>query len=228
MTDRSLATHPTVDPVRDVAVPRRLWQVAGGLGLAHLVLILAGISMSTGAMFEDGRDGVAKYVEGSLTQSVAGGFVELLGFLLLVPVLVFLARALGRTPAGRWAAHSAMVAGGAYVALTFSPGLAAGATAMHAAQSGVPVDTVWVMNNLRIITYVVSLMLLGAHAIGVGIAALGDRFSPRLVGVGGIVTGSVLLASPLLLGAGLQDIPTLVWSVWWVALSVQLIRRKGE
>jgi hypothetical protein len=209
-------------------IPRRLWQVAGGLGIAHLVLIFAGIGLSTSAMFEEGRAGVATYAASGMTRTVAGGFVELLGFVLLIPVLVFLARALGRSPAGRWAAQSALVAGGAYVALTFSPGLAAGATAMHAAHSGVGVDTAWVMNNLRIITYVVSLMLLGAHAIGVGIAALGDRFSPRLVGAGGLVTGAVLLTSPLLLSAGLQDIPTLIWSLWWVGLSVQLLRRKGR
>jgi hypothetical protein len=113
---------------------------------------------------------------------MAGGYVELLGFLLLIPVLVFLARALGLSQIGRGAAQSALVAGGAYVALAFSPGLAAGATPMYAAHGAAGVDTASVMNNLRVITYVVSLMLLGAHAIGIAITALGDRFSPRLVG----------------------------------------------
>lgn len=219
---------PLIDRVTDDHSPRRLWQVAGGLALTHLVLILAGISLSTGAMFEDGRAGVAKYARGSLERSIAGGYIELLGFLALVPVLVFLARAVGHTPTGRWAAQSALVAGGAYVALTFSPGIAAGATAMHGAHNAVSVDTAWLMNNLRVITYVVSLMLLGAHALGVAVAAITDRFSPRWVGAGGLLTGAVLLMSPLLLTVRLQDVPTLVWSVWWVGLAVQLMRRKTQ
>ena len=99
---------------------------------------------------------------------------------------------------------------------------------MHAAQNGVDVDPVWMMNNLRVITYVASLVLLGAHAIGVGVAARADGFSPRLVGAGGLVVGALLLTAPLLLASGLHDVPVLLWSAWWLALSVQLIRRDGR
>ena len=208
--------------------PPAAWKLAGALGIAHVVLILGGISLQAPVLFEEGRAGAGRLVDADLPRSVAGGYVELVGFLLLIPVMVFVARAVGRTAIGRWAAQSALVAGGAYVALTFSPGLAAGATAMHAAQNGVGIDTVWSMNNLRVITYVVSLMLLGAHAIGVGVAARADGFSPRLVGAGGLVAGACLLTAPLLLAAGLHDLATLLWSLWWVGLSVQLMRRSGR
>ena len=84
---------------------------------------------------------------------------------------------------------------------------------MHAAQNGVGVDPAWAMNNLRIMTYVVSLLLLGVHAIGVGLAARADGFSPRLVGAGGLLVGACLLTAPLLLAAGLHDLATLLWSL---------------
>ena len=221
------AAHP---PATTVAEPHPpvAWKVAGALGIAHVVLVLGGISLQTPVLFEEGRAGIGRLVDGDLPRAVAGGYVELVGFLLMIPVMVFVARAVGRSPTGRWAAQTALVAGGAYVALTFSPGLAAGATAMHAAQNGVGADPAWTMNNLRIITYVVSLMLLGAHAIGVGLAARADGFSPRLVGAGGLVVGACLLTAPLLLAAGLHDLATLGWSLWWVTLSAQLMRRSGR
>ena len=97
------------------------WKVAGALGIAHLVLIFGGLAVQTPVLFEDGRAGIARYVDADLPRTVAGGYVELIGFLLLLPVMVFVARAVGRTPTGRWAATTALVAGGTYVAVTFSP-----------------------------------------------------------------------------------------------------------
>lgn len=224
------ATTPTRDTAAEDPVPRRLWRVAGGLALAHVVLLFTGLSLQNAALFQEGRAGIeSSYVDGNLTRSVTGGYIELIGFVLMIPVIVLLARGLGRrTAAGRWAAQTALVGGIGYLVLTFSPGMAAGAVSMHAAQNGVGLDTAWVMNNLRVVTYVVSLMFLGVHAIGVGIAALSDRFSPRLVGIGGLLSGAVLMTAPLLLGVNLQDIPTLVWLLWWVALGVQMIRRNGR
>ena len=68
---------------------------------------------------------------GDLTRTVIGGYVDLMAFLVLIPMLVILARGLGRrTEVGRVAAVSALLAGAGYVILTFSPGLAAGATSM--------------------------------------------------------------------------------------------------
>lgn len=227
LTEPVGATPPTTSPAAEPP-SRGAWKVAGALGIAHLVIVFGGLAVQTPVLFEEGRAGVERYATADLTRTVAGGYVELLGFLLLIPVMVFVARSIGRTPTGRWAAVTALVAGGGYVAMTFSPGLAAGATAMHAVDNGVGLDAAWMMNNLRVITYVMSLALLGAHAIGVGIAARTDHFSPRLVGIGGVLTGALLLAAPLLLPAGLHDVPMLVWSVWWLALSVQLVRRDGR
>jgi UPF0716 family protein affecting phage T7 exclusion len=216
-------------------VTARTWRVVGALGIVHVVLILAALSLQAHALFEDGRGGLDDYANGSLTRTVVGGYADLIGFLALVPVFVVLARGIGRrTELGRVAAMSGLVAGSGYVFLTFSPGLAAGVVSMHGVQQHAAVDAAWLMNNLRVITFVMSLVLLGAHAIALAVAARADARSgseapaPRLLGVGGFVVGAALVACPALLAAGLQDLPVLLWMVWWVAVSVQMVRRNDR
>ena len=230
-------TQKTFTPAADRTAPisARTWRVTGALGLSHVVLILAALALQAHALFEDGRDGLAAYASGSLTVSILGGYLDLIGFLVLVPMLVVLARGIGRrTELGRVAATTGLVAGSGYVVLTFSPGLAAGFVSMHGVQRGAAVDAAWLMNNLRVVTFVMSLVLLGAHAIALAVAARadaragGDGPAPRLLGTGGLVVGVALVACPALLGAGLQDLPVLLWMVWWVAVSVQLLRRNSR
>ena len=220
-------------PRLDVSqTPSRVWRMAGALGLAHVVLILAALALQAHALFEEGRGGIAAYVTGDLTRTVIGGYVDLMAFLVLIPMLVILARGIGRrTEVGRVAAVSALLAGAGYVFLTFSPGLAAGATSMLGARAGADLDATWLMNNLRVVTFVLSLVLLGAHAVGLAVAARADSLEgpgSRLIGVGGFVVGGALLACPILLSVGAQDLPVLLWMGWWVALSVHLLRRAAR
>jgi hypothetical protein len=207
-----------------------LWLAAGGLALAHIVLILAGIAMQDSPLFAEGTAGIQEgYVEGDLVRTMAGGMVETAGFLLLIPALVFLARAIGRrTEVGRWAAQTALLAGVCYVAVTMAVGFPAGAAALYGAQHGLDVDTAFALNNVRIFGYFLSLSLLGAHAIGLALAARADGVMTRWVGWGGLVTGAVLLASVPLAGIGQQDWGTLVWLVWWVGVGVGLLRHRPD
>ena len=224
MTETTFKSKPTASET-----PARLWKAAGALGLAHVVLILTALALQAHALYEDGREGMAAYATGDLARTVVGGYADLTAFLVLIPTLVILARGIGRrTEVGRVAALSALVAGTGYVVLTFSPGLAAGATSMLGAQAGADLDATWLMNNLRVVTYVMSLVLLGAHAVGLAVAARADgpdAPGSRLIGVGGFVVGGTLVACPALLAVGAQDLPVLAWIVWWVAVSVHLLRR---
>ena len=105
-----------------------LARAAGVLGLVHVALLVAGLAISGGgALLEDGAAGVqAAYVDGNLTTILGGWFVESVGFVLLVPVTVFLGRFLGRSSAvGRWSARSGMVLAGVYVAITLAVGFPA-------------------------------------------------------------------------------------------------------
>ncbi len=103
---------------------RALWRAAGGFALAHVVLMLAGIALAESPLFQDGTKGIQEgYVEGNMARTMAGGMVETLAFVLLIPALVFLARAVGRrTEVGRWAAQTALMAGMGYVAVTMAVG----------------------------------------------------------------------------------------------------------
>ena len=164
-------------------IPRRLWQIAGVLGIVHVVLIPVGIALQQSPLFADGASGIREsYVNGDFSRTVTGGMLESFGFLLLIPALVFLARALGRrTEAGGWAAQTGLMCGLAYVAVTFAVGFPAGAAAMYGAQHGLDVDAAFALNNVRIFGYFLSLMLLAGSTLGIALSAIADGVAPTLV-----------------------------------------------
>ena len=207
-----------------------LWRVAGGFAIAHVALIFAGIAIMDSPLFQEGTEGIQDgYVEGNMARTMAGGMIETLGFVLLIPALVFLARALGRsTEVGRWAAQTSLMAGMAYVAVTMAVGFPAGAAALYGAQNGLDLETSFAINNIRIFAYFLSLSLLGAHAIALAVAARQDKVMTRWVGWGGLLTGAVLLASVPAAGIGQQDWGTLVWLVWWIGVAVGLLRHRTD
>lgn len=217
------------EPIADSG-SRTLWRAAGGFAIAHVVFILAGIALQDSPLFQEGTKGIQQgYVEGNLQHTMAGGMLEGVGFVLLIPALVFLARAIGRrTETGRWAAQTALMAGMGYVAVTMAVGFPAGAAALYGAQHDLDLDTAFAINNIRIFSYFLSMFLLGAHAIGLAIAARLDRIMTRWVGWGGLVSGAVLLASVPLTAIGQQDWGTLVWLVWWIGVAVSLLRHQPD
>ena len=77
---------------------------------------------------------------------------------------------------------------------------------------------------MRVFAYLLSLLCLGAYVVCIAVSALADGFSPRFVGGLGLVTGGSLLAAGPLAAFALQDIPTLLYMVWWVGLCVILLR----
>lgn len=227
MTDTT-TTAVTGAPAATHDPQRRLWRFAGWLALTHVVLILVGIGLQNGPRFDEGVEGIRRgYAEGNLARIMTGGIIEGFGFVLLVPVLVFLARVVGRrTEAGRWAAQSGLVAGAGYVVVTMAVGFPAGAAALYGAQHGLDLDAAFAVNNVRIFGYFLSLALLGAHALGLAIAALQDGLMRRWLGVGGLITGTLLFSSVPAAAIGQQDWGTLVWLIWWVGVAVCLLRHR--
>ena len=54
-------------------IPRRLWQIAGVLGIVHVVLIPVGIALQRSPLFEEGTRGIREsYVEGDLSRTLTG------------------------------------------------------------------------------------------------------------------------------------------------------------
>ena len=210
-------------------IPRRLWQIAGVLGIVHVVLIPVGIALQQSPLFGDGTAGIRdSYVEGDFVRTATGWMIESFGFLLFIPALVFLARALGRrTEAGGWAAQTGLMCGLAYVAVTFAVGFPAGAAAMYGAQHGLDLDTAFALNNLRIFGYFLSLLLLAGSTLGIALSALADGVHPRWFGAVGLVAGLGLLVSTPLSLVNAQDWGTLVWMVWFVGVCVLMVRHRS-
>lgn len=210
-------------------IPRPLWRIAGILGIAHVALIPVGLALQQSPLFSDGTPGIQdRYVNGDFARTTTGWLIESFGFLLLIPALVFLARALGRrTEAGRWAGQTGLMCGIAYVGVTFAVGFPAGAAAMYGAQHGLDVDAAFSLNNLRIFAYFLSLMLLAGSTIGIALSAVSDGIYRRWVGGFGVITGLALLASTPLSAVNLQDWGTLVWMIWFTGVCVLLLRHQG-
>jgi hypothetical protein len=203
-----------------------LWRVAGGLAIAHVVLLFAGFSQQRSFSLGDGTAAARQNLaEGSLARSLAGGYVESLAFVLLLPALAFLAHAVGtRTAVGRWAASTSLIAGVCYVAITLATGMAAGAAGLYDAHRGGDLATAVMVTDIRTFAFFLSLLVLGLQALALGVAALSDRFSPRWTGVGGIVVGIVLFAGVAGAGLGLHDYASMIWMVWWIGVAIALIR----
>jgi hypothetical protein len=209
---------------------RIAWKVAAGLGLAHVVLLLVGVSVEQSPALGDPQAEVAKaYVQGSMVRIFTGGYLELLGFALFLVLAAFLYRALGQSSeVSAWAATAAFAAGVAYVAVTVAPGFAAGAAALYGAQHGADLATVTVVNDVRNFAYLLSLPLLALFTGGIGAAVLAGGQLPRWVGWSGLVVAVVLIAFVPGARAGLADIATMLWLVWFVGLAVAMLRRRDE
>jgi hypothetical protein len=203
---------------------------AGALTLTHVVLVVAGVMVQGTPNLREAEAGIQRsYVEGDMTRIFAGGYLEVIAFMCLMPAVIFLGRAVGtRSEGARWAAQSGAAFGVAYVALSVGTGFAPGAAALWGAQNGLDPTTALAVNNVRNFAYYLGLVVLGAQALCVGAAALADRWSPRVVGCGGVLVGALLLVSVPFAGYNAVDPASVMWLVWWCALGVQLLRHRPE
>jgi hypothetical protein len=209
---------------------RTAWRMAGVFAIGHVVLILVGITQQNSLLLgDDAATVTAQYVRGDMARTLAGGYVEALGLLLLLPVIAFLARAVGRrTEAGRWAAQTGFAAGTGYVLLSLAPGLSAGAAAIYHAQRGADVAAVSLVNDVRIFSFFLSLLLLAVHTIAIAIGVLTDRALPAWVGWSAIGTAVLLAVSVPFAAAGMADYATLLWIVWFIALGTVMLRHRPQ
>jgi hypothetical protein len=206
---------------------RTSWRSAGVLALAHVTLMLVAITQQRSPRL--GEDPAAAYAGADLTRVLAAGYLEAVSFLLLVPVVTFLARAVGRrTEAGGWAASTAFAAGVGYIASTLAVGLPAGAAAIYGAEHGADLAMVAVVNDVRNFAFFLSMLLLAVHVAAVGVAMLSDRVLPGWLGWSGIATAAVLVGSVPFAITGAVDYATLLWILWFVGLAAVMIRHRPE
>ena len=223
----SQTTHPT----RIVeSAPRRtavtVARVAGGLALAHVVLMLGAFSLEGVAP----EHGVAPsklldvYGGAPLTRTLLAGYAESLSLFVLVPAVVMLGWLFSRrTTAGRLAAQTFVAFGVATVASALAVGFPAAAAALYAAHHGVDATSMAMVNDIRNYAFLLQVALNAAMALALGLAALWERRSTRWVGWGGVGFGIVgLLVTPFA-----HNVVSMAYLVWWIGLAVVLLRDKS-
>jgi hypothetical protein len=225
---RLVADGTAAERAEAVAAPA-LWRLAGVLAIAHVVLLFAGFSQEKSVVLGDSPATVARtYGSGSLERIFAGGLVEALSFVVLLPALAFIARVIGRrTEGGRWAGQAAFAAGITYVAVTLATGLPAGAAAVYGAHHGIgDPQTLALVNDVRTLAFFLSLVALAGYSICLGLSALADEARARWMGWGGLLIGGLLLV-----GLATEkwtdgaNLASTLWMAWWVGVGVVLIRR---
>jgi hypothetical protein len=197
------------------------WRWAGGLGLAHLLLLLGAFSVEgVGADNATFSNATKVYGAFSTDRVHYGTFAEAMSFVLLVPALVIFARLLGRRETGRVAGQTMVALGAAYVGATFAIGFPPLDAAVAAAHHGADPALVASIDLLRNDGYILQVGLLFALTLALGIAALTERRLTKWAGWGGIGVGALgILATPFA-----HNGANLVWMAWWVGLCVLCLR----
>ena len=200
-----------------------MWRWAGGLALAHVVMVLGAFALE-GVPIAHG-DSPAKvlhtYGDAPMARVFGAGYLESLAFIALVPALVLLARLFGRrTEAARVAAQTFLGLGVAMVAATLAVGFPPGAAAVYAAHHGVDAAVVATVNDVRNFGYLLQVALLAAMTLALGVAALLDRVMVRWVGWAGVVLG----AAGLCLVPFAHNAVSMLWMIWWAGLAVLCLR----
>jgi hypothetical protein len=211
----------TIDP--------RVTRLGAAAGLAAIVLTAAGLALlaAADATFHSTDSAVASYYSGAdVTRTVAGGFLQVLGLLLLLPfVAMVTSRVRGPGVAGVLLAPTARTAASIYVTISLAPGTAAGAAALwhaHARTGDVAILTV--LNDLRSLSYFIALVPFAVFLVTVGMAANATGRLPRWAGWSAIVLGGVLAAGVPAAGTGLTDIVAVLGLLWIPVVAVHLLR----
>jgi hypothetical protein len=201
----------------------RPWRVAGGLCLAHVILLLAGYSqMRVPAYDASSADVVKTYSAVAATRMYAGGYLGILAWLTLLAALTLVARMLrGTTDTSGWFAGLVATAAVTATAVTVVAFVTTGA-AFYGATHGYAPDIVAGVSVISKYADFVAMSALGVCVVAIGGAALASRALPRWIAVASLLVGVVGIAA----GAqqGLLDIGNLVWLAYLVVLSVVLLR----
>jgi hypothetical protein len=192
-------------------------------GLASVVLVFVGLVVG-GRTTPLITDSVAKttnyFSSGPSNGEWIGQGIELLGILLVVPFAAAVAAVVRR--AGGVAADAlgltAFGGGLLYTGLSLSPGVAALMAAWYRAGHGFSGQTAVALNDLRDMTFYLSLAVLAVFVAAAAAAVLRLGIAPRWIGWTGVPIALALVAAPAVPPAALFGL------VWMAVLSVALAR----
>ena len=208
---------------------RRATRAGAALGIAAIVLIVAGFALvaAAEATLRAPADVVADfYADAPLVRMLAGGLLQCAGFVLLLPFAVALTdRLRGSGTTGRLLPATARSAATVYVTLCLAPGMSAGGATLWLAQHGsVDAGVLQALNLLRVFSYFVALLPLAAFLVAVGVSAVVSRRLPRWAGWSAIAIGAPLAATVPVAASNLTNLLAMLGLLWIVPVAVHLLR----
>lgn len=204
----------------------RLWKVAGGLVLAHVVLVFGGFALQKSPLLGDTTKHVtAALVDSSMTKVFTGGYIEYLGFLVFLVAGTLLARLLrGTGEISAWLSSTVAATAVSYTAVTLASGFAAGAAALYNGHHGASLETITTVNDVRNFAFFLSVGLLGVFALAVAGAIQATGILPRWLAYAGYVIGVLNIASVAGVAWDAVNEVNLLWFVWFVTLGAVALR----
>ena len=207
----------------------RTTRIGAGLGIASIALVATGfaIAAATEATIASPESEVAAfYTEAGLARTLAGGLIETLGLLLLLPFAAMLTgRLAGPGLSGDLLAPTARMAATVYVTICLAPGMSAGAAALWLAHHGTTDPAILTaLNDLRALSYFVALAAFAVFLATTGFAASSTRRLPRWAATSAVVLGIALAAGLPFAAQNVPDMIGLLGLAWVVAVAVSLLR----
>ena len=204
---------------------RGLWRIAGILAIAHVVLMLAGLAGGKVATVGSKPGAyIAAYMDGPLTERLAGGCLAGASFLVFLLAATLFARLLrGRSELGNWWASTVAASGAIYVAITLAVALP-GAAAVYDGHHGASVGIVTALSDLHYFATFASMAVLGVFTVALAAAAQVSGVLSRWVVYPGYAVGALCLAAAPGAGVGLVDDAMLVWMIWFIVTGIAALR----
>lgn len=209
---------------------RGLWRLAGILAIAHVVLMLAGLSLQKVATVGAAPSAfITAYVESPLAKALAGACVTGVSFLVFLLAATLLARLVrGETEVGRWWASMAAVSGVVYAAIMLAVALPGVAAAVYVGHHGAPLTLVTGLSDLHYFATFASMGALGTFTIALAAAAQVSGALPRWIAYSGYAVGALCLAAVPGAGTSIFDYATLVWVAWFIATGIIALRSSSR
>lgn len=203
-----------------------LWVVAGVLAITHVALMLGSFALQRVAPLGASSAVVVNdHVAWSMTKGMGGGYLTAVSFLVFMVEASLLSTLLrGTTDQSRWCASTLVGSGVLYVAATFV-GLANLGGALYVGHHRADVATLTALVDVHWFSIYVAILALGLFTLATSTAVLLADALPRWVAYSGLAVGAVCIVATPLAGPNLG---TLVWIVWFVALGVSALRRRGQ
>lgn len=210
----------------NVSRNRGLWQIAGGLAIAHLALMLGGFSLQRVApLGAKPSTVVADHVTWSMTKGFSGGYLVCLSFVAFVLFATLLARLLrGDSELSGWLASALVATASIYVAVTLGAGLSDLGAALYDGHHGAPLATVTALDHVHWFAVFVASVVLGAFTLTVAAAIWVGGLLPRWVAVAGLLAGVAVLAGVADASTDAVNDATAIWMVWFAALAIAALR----